>query len=98
MFLAWGVPYPIFCMNLLCWVKLGYPPNFNFLGIPLLGEKYVEGRKKEERKKKEIKKKNNAKFSGHYICLAHKTCVRMHFVRTKCWFFLEGDFIWGEGK
>ena len=32
-------------------VKLGYPPNFNFLDKPLLGEKYVEG-KKERRKKK----------------------------------------------
>ena len=29
-------------------VKLGYPPNFNFLGKPLLGEKYVEGKKKED--------------------------------------------------
>ena len=37
-----GVRYPIFlCMNLLVWVKLGYPPNFNLLGKPLLGEKYV---------------------------------------------------------
>ena len=46
-----GVPYPIFfCTNLLVRVKLGYPPNFNFLGKPLLIEKYVEGRK---RKKKE---------------------------------------------
>ena len=43
-------------MNLLVRVKLGYPPNFNFLGKPLLGEKYVEGKrrkKKEERKKEE---------------------------------------------
>ena len=47
--------------NLLVRVKLGYPPNFNFLGKPLLGEKYVHG-KKERRKKK-----NNAKFSGHYV-------------------------------
>ena len=46
-----GVPYPIFfCMNLLVRVKLGYPPNFNFLGKPLLGEKYVEGRRKKERR------------------------------------------------
>ena len=29
---------------------LGYPPNFNFLGKPLLGEKYVHGRKKEEKR------------------------------------------------
>ena len=49
-------------MILLVRVKLGYPPNFNFLGKPLLGEKYVEGKKKEERKKK-----NNARFSGHYV-------------------------------
>ena len=39
---------------------LGYPPNFNFLGKPLLGEKYVEGKRRR-------KKKNNAKFSGHYV-------------------------------
>ena len=38
-------------MNLLVRVKLGYPPNFNFLGKPLLGEKYVEGKKKERKKK-----------------------------------------------
>ena len=48
-FFGGGVPYPIlFCENLLVRVKLGYPPNFNFLGKPLLGEKYVEGRKKKE--------------------------------------------------
>ena len=29
-------------------VKLGYPPNFNLLGKPLLVEKYVEGKKEEE--------------------------------------------------
>ena len=40
-----------FCRNLLVWVKLGYPLNFNFLGKPLLGEKYVEGRKKKERRR-----------------------------------------------
>ena len=51
-----------FCENLLVRVKLGHPPNFNFLGKPLLGEKYVEGKKKEEERKE---KKNNAKFSGH---------------------------------
>ena len=55
-----GVPYPIFfCANLLVRVKLGYPPNFNFLGKPLLGEKHVEG-KKEERRKKE---RNNIAFA-----------------------------------
>ena len=42
-----------FFTNLLVRVKLGYPQNFNFPGKPLLGEKYVEGKKKEERKKKE---------------------------------------------
>ena len=45
------VPLPHFCMNLLVRVKLGYPPNFNFLGKPLLGEKYVEGKKKKEERK-----------------------------------------------
>ena len=37
-----------FCANLLVRVKLGYPPNFNFLGKPLLVEKYVHGKKKKE--------------------------------------------------
>ena len=42
-----GCPLPhFFCENLLVRVKLGHPPNFNFLGKPLLGEKYVEGKKK----------------------------------------------------
>ena len=35
-------------LTILVRVKLGYPPNFNFLGKPLLGKKYVEGRKKEK--------------------------------------------------
>ena len=49
-----GGPYPhFFGINLLVRDKLGYPPNFNFLGKPLLGEKYVHGKKK---KKKERKK------------------------------------------
>ena len=39
-----------FCANLLVRVKLGYPPNFNFLGKPLLGENYVEGRKRRRKK------------------------------------------------
>ena len=34
--------------------------KFKIIGKPLLGEKYVEGKKEEERK-------NNAKFSGHYV-------------------------------
>ena len=56
-----GVPYhTFFCTNLLVRVKLGYPPNFNFLGKHLLGEKYEEGKKEKERRRK-----NNAKFSGH---------------------------------
>ena len=38
--------------------------ELKIIGKPLLGEKYVEGRKKERKKKK----KNNAKFSGHYVC------------------------------
>ena len=59
--------------NLLVRVKLGHPPNFNFLGKPLLGEKYVHGKKKEE----ERKKKNNAKFSGHYVYPRTET-VRAH--------------------
>ena len=50
-FVGGGSLTPFFgCENLLVRVKLGHPLNFNFLGKPLLGEKYVEGRK---RKKKE---------------------------------------------
>ena len=72
-----GVPYPIFfCTNLLVRFKLGYPPNFNFLGKPLLGEKYVEGKKKERRKRN-----NNAKFSGHYVYPRTET-VRAHALRS----------------
>ena len=41
-----------FCTNLLVRVKLGYPPNFNFLGKPLLVEKYVEGRNKERKRRR----------------------------------------------
>ena len=59
----------MFCSNLLVWVKLGYPPNFNFLGKPLL---YVE--EKEERRRR----RNNAKFSGHYVCPR----THAHSVRT----------------
>ena len=76
-FFGGGVPYPIFfCANLLVRVKLGYPPNFNFLGKPLLGEKYVHGKKKERKKKK-----NNAKFSGHYVYPRTET-VRAHALRS----------------
>ena len=39
-----------FCENLLVRVKLGHPLNFNFLGKPLLGENYVEGKRKKERR------------------------------------------------
>ena len=45
-----GGPLPhFFGTNLLVRVKLGYSPNFNFLGKPLLGEKYVEGKKEKEK-------------------------------------------------
>ena len=67
----------LFCENLLVRVKLGHPPNFNFLGKPLLGEKYVEGK----RRKKKERKKNNAKFSGHYVCPCTET-VREHALRS----------------
>ena len=40
-----------FCANLLVSVKLGYPPNINILGKPLLGEKYMEGKKKKKEEK-----------------------------------------------
>ena len=44
---------------------------------PLLGEKYVHGRKKERRRMK----KNNAKFSGHYVYPRTET-VRAHALRS----------------
>ena len=67
-FFGWG-PYPIlFCTNLL--VKLGYPPNFNFLGKPLLGEKYVEGKKKKEEERRIMPS------------LLATMCVCTHYVRT----------------
>ena len=56
-------------------IALMIPPNFNFLGKPLLGEKYVEGKKKEK------ERKNNAKFSGHYVCPRTET-VREHALRS----------------
>ena len=53
-----GAPYPIFfCANLLVRVKLGYPPYFNFLGKPLLGEKNVEGRKKKKEEEEIIRRR-----------------------------------------
>ena len=60
---------PFFCTNLLVRVKLGYPPNFNFLGKPLLVEKYVEGRKKKERRKR----RKNIAFArgGAHLPIAH---------------------------
>ena len=36
--------------------------KFKIIAKPLLGEKYVEGKKEKERKSK-----NNAKFNGHYV-------------------------------
>ena len=44
--------------------------KFKLIGKPLLGEKYVEGRKK----------KNNAKFSGHYHQRTHN--VHAHALRS----------------
>ena len=53
-----GVLTPFFFgTNLLVWVKLGYPPNFNF---PFW--KKITWKEKEEERKK-----NNAKLSGHYV-------------------------------
>ena len=66
----WSLTPFFFCENLIVRVKLGHPPNFNFLGKPLLGEKYVEGRRN-----------NNAKFSGHYVYPRTET-VRAHALRS----------------
>ena len=59
---------------LLVRVKLGHPPNFNFLGKPLLGEKYVEGK----RRKRRIMPSLVATTSTP----ARKPFVRTHYVRT----------------
>ena len=54
--------------------------KFKIIGKPLLGEKYVEG------KKERIRKKNNAKFSGHYVrphthnVRAHALCLHKHLI------------------
>ena len=45
--------------------------KFKLIGKPLLGEKYVEGKKKEK------ERKNNAKFRGHYVRQRTHT-VRVH--------------------
>ena len=45
--------------------------KFKLIGKPLLGEKYVEGKRKKRKRRK-----NNAKFSGHYVR------PRPHNVRT----------------
>ena len=62
-----------FCENLQVRVKLGHPPNFNFLGKPLLGEKYVHGKRKKERMPSLVAIKS---------ALAWKPCVSTHYVRT----------------
>ena len=46
--------------------------KFKIIGKPLLGEKYVHGKRK---------KKNNAKFSGHYVYPRTET-VRAHALRS----------------
>ena len=53
--------------------------KFKIVGKPLLGEKYMEGKKK----------KNNAKFSGYYVhqhthnVLAHAPCSEANPFREK---------------
>ena len=45
--------------------------KFKIIGKPLLGEKYVEG-----------KKKKNAKFSSHYVRPRMHNVQRTHYVST----------------
>ena len=81
----WGgylTPF-FFCANLLVRVKLGYPPNFNFLGKPLLGEKYVEGRKKERRRRKKEEEKETKKAEAQNL-ITHVYQRRM-MVKQKCY-------------
>ena len=78
-FFGGWAPYPIFfCTNLLVRVKLGYPPNFNFLGKPLLVEKYVEGKRKKEEEERIM-----PSLVATTSALARKLCVSTHYVRTK---------------
>ena len=70
-----------FSKNLLVRVKLSYPPNFNFLGKPLLGEKYVEG-KKERRIMPSLVATTSTP--------ARKPFVRTHYVRTNIAFARGG--------
>ena len=73
-----GGPLPhFFCANLLVRVKLGYPPNFNFLGKPLLGEKYVHGRRKKEKEERIM-----PSLVATTSTPARKPFVRTHYVRT----------------
>ena len=49
--------------------------KFKIIGKPLLGDKYVKGKKKE--------KKNNAKFSGYYVRpQGQRACARTTFAPT----------------
>ena len=53
--------------------------KFKIVGKPLLGEKYVEGKKEEKKKKEE---KNTAKCSRHYVrphANAQSLCARTPF-------------------
>ena len=75
-----GGPLPHF---LLVRVKLGYSPNFNFLGKPLLVEKYVQGKKEEE---ETIMPSLVATTSTP----ARKPFVRTHYVRTNIAFARGG--------
>ena len=83
-----GVPYPIFLgENLLVRVKLGHPLNFNFLGKPLLGEKYVEGKRR--KKERRIMPSLVATTSAP----ARKPFVRTHYVRTNNNAKFSGHFV-----
>ena len=75
---SWWGKMDVFVWKYLRGVLTFRPPNFNFLGKPLLGEKYVEGRrrKKEERT---IMPSLVATTSTP----ARKPFVRTHYVRTK---------------
>ena len=64
--------------------------KFKIIGKPLLGEKYVEGRRKEERIMPTHNVRahalhshqNNAKFSGHYVRPRTDNVQRTQYIRT----------------
>ena len=65
--------------------------KFKIVGNPLLGEKYVEGKKK---KKTEEEGRIMPSLAATTSALARTTCVRTHFVSTKINKLYRYIYIW----